>query len=167
MNGHKRDCGNGGAQWASPKLIEPDRLAEDGLGCGDAQTNDYPWLHHLDFRFQPRPAGGDLRRCGFLVLAALTLRLPLEVLDGVRDVDVLPGNTSFKEGPVENLASRTDKRTTSQVFLISRLLADEYDRGLRGPFAEDGSCGVFVQITPGTAGGRLPQLRQAQVGGEE
>jgi hypothetical protein len=61
------------------------------------------------------------------VLPAFTLWLPLEVLDGVRDVDVPSGNIGFNKSLVENLSSRTDKRMTRQVFLISRLLADEHD----------------------------------------
>jgi hypothetical protein len=47
------------------------------------------------------------------------------VLDGVRDVDIPPGDTGFKERLVENLPGRTDKRMPREVFLISRLLADE------------------------------------------
>ena len=56
-------------------------------------------LHHRDLRFEPRPAGGDLRQFGFCVDAPLAARLPLEVLDGVRHVDASRGRCPPPRAP--------------------------------------------------------------------
>lgn len=156
VNGRKDGCSKRGAPWSSSEVIEPDCFAEDGLGSRDAETDDDPWLYDLHFGFQPRATGSNLSSRWFLVFAPLALRFPFEVLYGIRDIHVSPGNACFKERLVQDFPRRTDKRMTREVFLIPGLLSDEHDRRMDGSFAKDCLSGASVQIASGAAGRCLP-----------
>ena len=54
---HKHGVGKRRAPRPSSQFVEPNGLAEDGLGGGDAKADDDAWLHELCFRLQPGPTG--------------------------------------------------------------------------------------------------------------
>ncbi len=89
---------------------------------------------------------------------AAGLRLPLEVLHRVRDVDRAPVDADFRQRPVEQLARRADERQPGAVLLVTGLLAHEHDAGVGGPFPEDGAGRPLPEVTC-PAGGRLPTQR--------
>ena len=156
MDGHKDGVGKCGMPGSTSHLIESDSLAEDGLGGCDTKADDDARLDNLCLGFQPRPTRRNLRGRRFFVFAALTLRFPFEMLHRVGDIQVSPGEAGFFESLVQNLPRRSYERVTGKIFLISGLFADQHDGRLMGSFSKDRLSGVFVEITPGTAGGRFP-----------
>src|SRR5438067_1853163 len=79
-------------------------------------------LDRVQLAIEPRPAGGDLGPVRLLVDAALPQRLPLEVLDDVRDVGLLPVDARVRHGLVEDAPGRPDERTALLVLLVPGLL---------------------------------------------
>ena len=167
MDRHKDRLRQERAPGLSSHLVQSDRFAEDGLGGRDAEADNDARLHHLHFRLEPGPAGGNLGSGRLFVLAPLALRLPLEVLHGVGDVDVAPRNPGFGQGLVQDLARRADEGMAGLVLLIAGLLADEDDRGLERSFSEDGLRGLFIEIATGTGSGGLLQMGDGQRGRKE
>ena len=144
MDGHKHGGRKRRAPCPSPHLVEPDGLAEDGLGRRDAEANDHARLHELCFRLQPGPAGRNFRGGRLFVFPTLSLGLPFEVFHGIGDIDLTPRNADFSQRLVQDLPCGTDKRFPGQVFLIARLFADEQERRMEASFAEDRLSGIFV-----------------------
>src|SRR5438132_1267168 len=136
------------------------------LGGGRPQEHQQLWLDQRDFGVQPGAAGVDLSGIRLLVQAALTLRLPFEVLDGVRDIDMPAVDARLLERLVEHASRGADERLSFPVLAIARLLSDEHGLGVFGALAENGLRTGFVEVTGATAGGRLAQRRQAQLIGE-
>src|SRR5215212_8944203 len=98
--------------------------AEERLsGCG-AEADQDTRLDGLELAVQPDSAGGDLRRVRLLVDAALAARDPLEVLDGVRDVDRAAVDPRVLERLVEKLPGGPYERLAQFVLLVTGLLAD-------------------------------------------
>jgi len=108
-------------------LADPELTAEERLRGGRAEAHEHLGLQQREFGLEPRPAGGDLRSVRLLVDAPLPARLPLEVLDDVRDVGQLAVDPRLLECLVEQPAGGADERLASQVLLIAGLLADEHD----------------------------------------
>src|SRR5438477_11629377 len=75
------------------KVTTQERLRGDG-----SQTHDGLRPHNLDFRLKPGTAGGNLARLGPGVQAPFPSRLPFEVLDGVRQIDLAPVDAGRREG---------------------------------------------------------------------
>src|SRR2546422_11124064 len=140
--------------------------AEQHLGRGRAQQYQQVRLHHGDLGIQPGPAGVDLSGVRLLVQAPLALRLPFEVLDRVRDIDMPAVDARLLERLVEHASRGADERLSFPVLAIAGLLSDEHDLGVFGALAEDGLGTGFVEVTGATAGGRLAQRRQAQLIGD-
>ncbi|HLH35859.1 MAG TPA: hypothetical protein VKX41_14390 [Alloacidobacterium sp.] len=69
----------------------------------------------------------DFFHVGFLMDAALSSRPPLEVLDGIRDIDFSAVNVGFLKAFIRQLSGRANKWTALLVFLVARLLADHHD----------------------------------------
>ena len=57
---------------------------------------------------------------------ALAARLPLEVLDDVRDVSARPVDAGLVERLVEQPTGRTDERAAFAVLAVTGLFADEH-----------------------------------------
>ena len=112
-------------------------------------------LHEAQLVEQPRPTGADLVALGLVVEAPLAglVRLPLEVLHGVRDVDVVARDASARQRALEQPARGADERVAAPIFLVTRLLAHEHQRRVRRPFAEHGLRAALPQLAaPAIAG---------------
>src|SRR2546423_5086390 len=119
-----------------PTLCRDLELAADHcLRGGRAEADDDVRLDRGDFALEPLVAGVDLALGRRLVKAPLAARLPLEVLYGVRYVDVVALHSGGLERAVEKPSGRTDKRQALLVLLVARLLADQHDPpvGRAGP----------------------------------
>ena len=79
----------------------------------------------------------------------LAARLPLEVLDGIRQVDAASLDAGQLEDLVEDASGRPHERTSLLVLLVARLLPDEHHLSRRPAFAED------------RLGARLPERARA------
>jgi len=92
-----------------------------------------------------------------LVDPALPSRLPLEVLDRVRDVGRRPVDPRGLEGLVEEAAGRADEWLASLVLLVAGLLAHEHHLGRSRPFSEDGLRRRLPERAGLAARGRLAE----------
>src|SRR5581483_2328278 len=138
-------------------LRDAEIAAEKRLRRSRAEADDDARLDGGELCLEPGPAGDALRPARLLVDPALPARLPLEVLDGVRDVGLRPVDARLLERPVEQLAGRPDERLAREILLVSRLLADEQHLGVSGALAEDGLRRVPVEVAPAAALHRLAE----------
>src|SRR5438132_11991240 len=90
-----------GVEQLPPELRDAELTAEQRLCGRRAQQYEHPRLDDLQLRLEPRATGGHLRPVRLLVDAALSPRLPLEVLDGVRHVRRLTVDAGCHERLVE------------------------------------------------------------------
>src|SRR4051812_4512753 len=162
MHGRDRVRGERGLDQLAPLPRDAKVAAKERLGRSRAETDEHTRLQHRNLGVEPWPAGGDLAPVRLLVDSSLALRLPLEVLDDVGDVDLRAVDPSLLEGAVEQLAGRADERTALEILLVAGLLPDEDDVRVRGPLAEHGlRAGLPERASLATRGG-LPQLLQAR-----
>ena len=101
MGRYEDGLGQRRAEGAAPEFIQSHALAEHRLRGGHPQTQHGASSQRPDFRFEPRPAGGDFRGRWFLVLASFALRLPFEVFDGVGNIDISADDAGLFQRPVE------------------------------------------------------------------
>ena len=80
------------------------------------------------------------------------------MLDDVGDVDGVAVDAGLDEGPVEQLARRSDERMAGQVLLVAGLLAQEHQLGSGLAFAEDGLGRVAVQVAGLAGRGGMAEL---------
>jgi hypothetical protein len=77
-------------------------------------------------------------------------RLPrsskFEVFDSVGNVDGGTVDFGFLESAVEHPPGGADEGMAAPIFLVSGLLPDHHDGGVRRAFAEDGLGGVEIKI---------------------
>lgn len=112
----------------STLLGQPIPRAEQRLGRGCAEAHNDLWLDECYLGFKPLTAGADLGRIRLLVYPAFASFFKLEMLDDVRDVDLVSLNASFDQCSIEHLPRRPHKGKAFQVLIVSGLLADQNDR---------------------------------------
>src|SRR5438105_3370505 len=122
-------------------------------------------LDEPDLFLEPRMTGTDLRVVRLLVNAprALFAALPLEVLHGVRHIDVAAVYRRFLEGPIEQPSRRPNEWMSGAVLLISWLLADDHDRRVRRPFAKDRLRTEGPQVATAARHGSRAELGKCRV----
>lgn len=123
-----------------------ERRTEKRLGGCRPEADDKLWLDHLDFRVQPRAAGGDLGGIRLLMQPAFTLRLPLEVFDGIGDIDPGSVDAGLQQRFVEEPACWTDERFAFDILAVARLLPDHDHPGGLLTLAKNSLGGIFPQI---------------------
>lgn len=107
-----------------------ERLAQQALGRSRTEANDRLRLHHTNLRLQPWATRIDFDLIRLLVDASLSPWLPLEVLHGIRDIDVLAINSGGFKGFIKDLPGWPNKRLPCLVFLIARLFSYKHDSGM-------------------------------------
>ena len=89
--------------------------------------------------------------------APFAAHLVLEVLHRIGEKNLDAADSGSFQRPVENPSGRTDKGLAGEIFLISRLLADQHQRRACRPFARHHLCGREIQRTSRVFGLRLAQ----------
>ena len=138
MDRRQRGRGELGLEQPATVTGHPDLTPQECLRRGRAEADENVWLHDGQLPVQPRPAGRDLAPVRFLVDAPLSARLPLEVLDHVRDIGVRAVDAGLRERFVEEAPRRTDEGPAGEVLTVAGLLADEKQPSALQTFAEDG-----------------------------
>src|SRR5919109_70307 len=141
--------------------------AEQRLRGGRAEGDENARLHDRELGVQPRATRGDLGPVRLLVDAPLPARLPLEVLDDVRDVRERAVDAGLLERPVEQLPGRADERFAGLVLLIAGLLADEHRLRFRQSFAEDGLRPGLPEVARLASGGSVAERLEREPVGDE
>src|SRR5262245_37580433 len=118
---------------------------------------------------KPRQARADLRPVRLVVDTALPapIGLPLEVLDGIRDVDVVPVDAGLVKRGIEQPAGRPDEGTAFPVLVVTGLLADQHDPSARRPLTEHGLGRALPEVARTTAGSALPDRFERAVSGAD
>lgn len=123
------------------------RRPENRLSRRCAHGDHELWLNDSELCFQPWPAGCDFARIRFLMNAAFPTRFPLKMFHRIRDVYLGSINSSFFQRAIHDFAGRPDERFTGDVFVISRLFANEHQsRGL-GALPKNGLRCSLVKMT--------------------
>ena len=94
----------------------------------------------------------------------LASHLMLEMFHRIGDENLRARNSCIFQRPVENAPRRADKRLAGEIFLVTRLLADEHEVGRPAPLAWDRLCRVLVERTARAFVLRLGKLRQRSDG---
>src|SRR6185369_8737489 len=93
-----------------------------------------------------------------LVDAALPFRYPFEVFHHIRHIGAVAVDACLYQGSIEQLARRSDKRSTDTVLLVTWLFANQHNLRLLISLAKDGlgagtpqvtrlaSCGCFAHL---------------------
>ena len=89
--------------------------------------------------------------------AALAAGVPLEVLDGIRDVRRRAVDARLDERVVEDSPRRADERLAGPVLLVARLLADQHHLRSRRALAEHGLGPNFPEVAAATARSRVAE----------
>src|SRR5579863_1775853 len=97
-------------------LAHAESRAEQRLARHRAKQYEQPGTDEIEFRLQPVPAGLDLGAVRALVDPALAAFGPLEVLDGVSQVDIGAVDAAVAQGPVQDPPGRPDERTSLLVL---------------------------------------------------
>jgi hypothetical protein len=151
VNGRHHVVGEPGAlDRLAAVLRHPEAAPEERLSRRRAERNEHVRSDESQLGVEPRPARGELRRVGLVVDPALAARLPLEVLDRVRDVHLTAIDAGFLECFVEHAAGGPDERMTGDVFLVTGLLADEHYLRRCRAFTEHGLRCVAPQVATAT-----------------
>ena len=90
----------------------------------------------------------------------LATRPPLEVLDGIGDVDVGTFDARCRQRVVKKPACRTDKRPSGTILGVPRLLAHENDPCPSPSLAKDCLGGVPEQVAVATSRRLFSKRRQ-------
>jgi hypothetical protein len=120
----------------SPHERYPELPSKKRTSRARAQAGDHDGPHRFDLALDPLVAGIDLPLSGRLVQPPLSPGFPLEMLDGIRDVEMLALHPGRFERAVEKPAGGADEGQPPAVLLVARLLADEHRAGMRIAGAE-------------------------------
>ena len=82
-------------------LRDAKAATEQRLRSGCAEADDEGRVDGFHFGVKPGAAGGNFASAGLLVNAAFAARLPLEMFDGIGDVDEAAVDAGFNETAVE------------------------------------------------------------------
>ena len=159
---HRRDDDGGERRGhrLSALARDPEIASEQCLRRRRSKTDQRRGLHDREFVLNPRPARLDLALTRLLVDPPFAPRLPLEVLDDVRDIHLSPIDASVFERAIEQLSGRAVERMTAEIFVVARLLADEHHLGALAAFPEDGLRRVLPEIAVTAVSGGGPDGRE-------
>ena len=112
----------------APLAIDAKVLTKKGLGRGCAEANQNLRLHKAKFSFDPRMTGVDFRITRLFVNTALAAlgRLPFEMFDNIRYIDLIAIDSRFLQSAIQQLAGRAHEWTAGEILLISGLLANQH-----------------------------------------
>lgn len=127
------------------------------------EANDNPGPDNPNLRVQPWPAGGYFPGAGLLVEPALPMRLPLEMLHDVRDIDTPPVDAGLFQRLVEQSTGGTDKWPSREVFVVARDFSHHHDLRARRAFPKDSLGTNLPERARGASRGRLSQAGQRGV----
>src|SRR4029079_152293 len=142
-DGH-RELGH--VEDAAAERRHPRRPVDQRLGGDPPEADEHVGPDERQLCLQPRAAGPDLRPVRRVVDPARPLRSPLEVLDRVRQVDVLVAQTDLAEDLAQKRAGRSHERLAAAVLDVARLPADEHDAGRDGTLTEDDARRTAPQL---------------------
>jgi hypothetical protein len=158
VDGRDHDRRQVGVDRTATLTRDPEILAEQRLCRHGPHRHEHARLHDPELRLEPRVARGDLAPARLLVDPTLAARRPLEVLDGVRHVRARTIEAGVLERAVEELPGGPHERMSLDVLAVTRLLADEHQLGVLGPFAEDRLRAGLPEWAGLAAGSRFAQL---------
>ena len=121
-------------------------FSDDRLGGGGPEANDQLGPHQRKFGFQPGSPGDNLDRGWLLMNSPLPALFELEVLHGIREINISPRDFGLFKCAVQQFPGRAHERFSGQVFPVSGLFAYHYDTGRPRSFAEHGLCSVSIQV---------------------
>ena len=129
-----------------PATRNSKRRAEHRLRRRRAQTNQQAWVRSAELCLEPWTAGPYFGQSWLLVDAALSSRLPLEVLHGIGHVDITARNPGISECLIQERTGWPDEWFSLPIFLITGLFADEHDVSAPRSRPEHHLCRRLVEV---------------------
>ena len=118
-----------------------------------------------DLLLEPDAAGVYLAQAGLFVQTPLAAGLPLEVFDGIGDVDGFAIESRLLDDAIEQAPGRSYEGVTPKVLLVARLLAHQHDRGVARSLSAHRLSGPLPQIASMAVGRTSrPRRRRLQYG---
>src|SRR5688500_15093634 len=157
----KRDEGRerGGKELTPIACDSRGRSEQRACGSG-AECHYHLRFYGFDLLIKPHPAREYLFAIRLLVNSALAARLPLEMFNRVRQVNLSRIEAGFDERLAQQLPRWTDERFAGEVFLIAGLLADEHETRAWWTLAEHGLSAAFPKVAPSATCRALAQRRK-------
>src|SRR6187200_1880525 len=109
---------------------------KDSLGCSGTETNEDFWPNNSHLCFEPWTAGCNFTWARFFVNPAFPTWFPLEMFNGICDVDFITSDACFFQRPIENFPRWPDKWLPNQILLITWLFAHEQQTRVLRSFTE-------------------------------
>lgn len=143
MDGGEKFFAPGRVEKLPPLPGDEEVFPPQGLGGSRAEGDDQFRSQDSKLGLKPWATGGDFAGIRLLVEAALSGRLPLEMLHCIGDVGFPSIEAGGFENTIEESSRRTDKGFSFDVFPVSRNFADQDDLRVFGSFAKDGLGAVL------------------------
>src|SRR3954469_14262250 len=122
--------------WLAAVAGDAKGRTEQSLCGRRAEQNENPRLDGCELCVEPLAARGELAAVRLIVDAGFAPSPPLEVLDGVGDVDAVTIDAGRSERLVEYATRRPNEGAAGDVLMVAGLLADQHQLGVGGSFAE-------------------------------
>jgi len=138
MNSREYDRRPFGFQLDAAGFHDAERASQQRFRGDGAKADDDLRFHQRDLVLEPGKAGANLSEIWGFMEATLRPRIlcPLEVLDGVREVQVIAIDARRVERAIEDFPRRADERVPRALLDVARLLADHHHAGPARTFAE-------------------------------
>src|SRR5439155_17707427 len=138
--------------------------SQEAARCCRAESDNGDRLHQRAFDIEPDLAALDLISLAPLVQPPLASHLMLEMFHRIGDENLRARNSCIFQCPAETAPRRADKRLAGEIFLVTRLLADEHEVGRPASLAWHRLRRVLVERTARAFVLRLGKLRQRSDG---
>lgn len=160
MHGRNSKTSEGSLNRNPPLFRHPEFPSQQCLCRSGAEANDDPRFHRPDLGLQPWEASPNFRSIGLGMDPPLAPWFPLEVFDGVGNVNFAAIDPRLRQRPVQQHPSGTDEGLAGEILLIAGLLPDEHHPSLPGSRSEHRLRSRLVEIAGGAAGRGQPQIGQ-------
>jgi hypothetical protein len=134
----------------STVFCQPELCSEETLRRGCTQADNELGSNGSNLRFQPGAAGRDLKRIWLLMEPNFSAWFPLEMLNGIGDVDIGSIDTCGLEAFIEQLPGRTDEGLSLLVFAISGLFPHQENSGMGAALAKYDLRGFPIEVATAT-----------------
>jgi hypothetical protein len=155
----------GGVDELAALTRDAERAPEECLSRRRAEAHEHVRFDSRKLAIEPGPAGADLLGVRLLVDPPLSPRPPLEVLDDVRDVNLVAVDPCSLERTVQQLSRRADERPPLDVLAVAWLLADQHQLSFLAPLTEDRLGAASPQVAGAAVACRGSQLVERPVHG--
>jgi hypothetical protein len=122
-------------------------------------------MYRLYLGHEPWTASAHFPQTWLFMQPPVAARFPLEVLDGICDVNSLAIYSCLFHTSSQKFSRWSDERLSGLIFLVARLFTDKHDRRVCGSLSEYGLRGFTEKVaSPAAPGGALQRSKIVALG---